>query len=148
MRAAPSGQPARPADQDQTIPFAIVPAYGCFVWTVRIPAGTTMPQWATDKGMDTAYFGVRYYREFGLKDGSVRMIESKRTENHEISVEDALKDNKRVADFDDNRPSLYFDKAYTKSTFKRDRNARATYEGDWVSDTRDCLAATTPTSKN
>ena len=107
-----------------------------------------MPQWATDKGMDTAYFGVRYYREFGLKDGSVRMIESKRTENHEISVEDALKDNKRVADFDDNRPSLYFDKAYTKSTFKRDRNARATYEGDWVSDTRDCLAATTPTSKN
>jgi transglutaminase-like putative cysteine protease len=135
----PPGRRQRSADQDQTPPFYIKPEFDCRVTTVRLPTTTAQKEWSFNKAIDTIMFGQTFRRSFEKRDGSIRMIRSKRTLQTEIDPQTAKQDNERIAKFDNSTAFIYHDPGSIDGPDAAE-TVPATYEIDWVADPGACLA--------
>lgn len=139
---SPPSRRARAADQDQGAPYSNDPEFACHVTTVRLPTATKAPQWSFNTTFDTRIFGRKYYRNFSMRDGTIRMVRGSRTEQLEIDAASAARDNARVASFDNSMAWITFDPTSAASDAQSGRaNVPATYEIDWTADDAPCLAA-------
>lgn len=139
----PPERRARPAGQDQKLPYYSMSEFTCHVTTVRLPSTTKAEDWSTRNGFDVRYFGRNYYRAFDVRYGSVRMVRGARTERRETDAETARQDNGRIPSFDNSMGVI------TYSPIRRtthDRNAKLvpTTDGiDWTADSVPCLSTAT-----
>lgn len=136
----PPDRRIRPAEQDQSLPFAISPTYSCHVTTVRLPKTTLEKHWSFKSGFDTRIFGRNYYRVFGISDGAIRMIRGLRTEQIEIDAKSASADNDRIAAFDNSRGYVFYDPSGGDMPPSKGKPVPATDEIDWTADNVPCLA--------
>ena len=135
----PPDRHQRAADQDQQAPFYRAPNFSCFVTTVRLPTETKPGNWSYNTTYNTTYYGTHYYRAFDLRDGSLRMVSGKRTEQREISAAEAARDNARLSTFDNSMAVLSYDPAANGPAGPAAVKVPATYEGDWVRAAGACM---------
>jgi transglutaminase-like putative cysteine protease len=138
---SPPDRRARPADQDQNLPYYNEPSFECHVTTVRLPEATPASHWSFNSVFDVRMFGRNYYRNFDLRDGAIRMVRGFRVEQREINPAIARRDNVRVADFDNSMGWIYYDPASQNSVGSNARKVPATYDIDWTADSVPCLAS-------
>jgi transglutaminase-like putative cysteine protease len=140
---SPPDRRGRPADQNQDLPYYNKPSYDCSVTTVRLPATTKPTQWSFKTSYNTRIFGRNYYRAFEIRDGSIRMIRGSRIELQEIDAATARKDDERITKFDNSMGWIFYDPRGNALPDNGDKNIPATYDVDWATDDRACLAPTT-----
>ena len=138
----PPERRVRPAEQDQSAPFYNESDYSCHVTTVRLPESTKASEWSFNKGFDTRIFGRNYYRTFGMRDGTIRMIRGSRVEQREIDAALAKRDNSRIAAFDNSMAQISYDPAGGSAKGPGDPAVPATYEIDWTANDVPCLSST------
>lgn len=105
----PPDRRERPADQDQTLPWAIdFPRFKCIATTLRLPPAPPGLTWDhSGNSMNTRIEGFTYWRMAELKDGIFRMIRSTRSDGPEISATEAARANAAIAGFDNNTASVF-----------------------------------------
>jgi hypothetical protein len=135
----PPDRHQRAADQDQQAPFYHAPDFSCYVTTVRLPTDTKPGNWSYNTTYNTTYYGTHYYRAFDLRDGSLRMISGKRTEQRETSAAEAARDNARLSTFDNSMAQLSYDPAANGPARPAAVEVPATYEGDWLHSADACM---------
>jgi transglutaminase-like putative cysteine protease len=136
---SPPGRRQRAADQDQKAPFYDDPDFNCYVTTVRLPADTKAQNWSFNSTYENTIYGHLYYRAFDRRDGSVRMIRGSRTEQPEIDVAVADRDNARLSKFNNSMAWLYYDPGKPFTVPADTKPVPATYEGDWLHSVQACL---------
>lgn len=141
--AAPKKR-VRAAGQDQTLPYYNPPDYGCHVATIRLPAATRAGQWSHNRGINTRLFGTTYYRAFALRDGALRLVRGRRTEQTEVDAASAAADNDRIASFDNSMAQIVYDPHGRNPLEAGAAPVPATYEIDWTAATVPCLPTTPP----
>ena len=137
----PPERKVRPADQNQDLPYYNTPRFDCDVTTVRLPTDTRAGQWSSKPGFDTHIFGRNFYRSFGLRAGSIRMVRGIRTDVQEVDVATVRRDNDRVAAFDNSMGYIFYHPAGWGKPFSSANNVPATFEIDWTADNVPCLSA-------
>lgn len=135
---SPPPRRVRAASQKQDLPYYNKPEFSCYVTTVRLPTATHAKQWSFEDAYDTRIFGRNYYRAFELRDGVIRMVRGYRVEQNEIDAASAMKDNDRIAQFDNSMAWIYFDPAGGNSIPRSGKSVPATYEFDWTADSVPC----------
>lgn len=138
---SPPEKRVRSADQDQILPYAITPEYGCHVTTVRLPTTTQPKQWSSKPGFDTHIFGRNYYRAFELRDGAIRMVRASRVEEREIDATTASRDNGRIAAFDNSMGYIFFNPTDRQTSFGSGQRVPTTDEIDWTASDVPCIAS-------
>jgi transglutaminase-like putative cysteine protease len=136
---SPPARSRRPADQDQAAPFDTEPDYSCHVTTVRVPTETQLENWSFNSTFDTQLYGHLYYRTFERRDGSLRMIRGSRTQDVEIDMAKAERDNARLARFDNSMARVTYDRSANFPARRPPTPVPATYERDWVNSAEACL---------
>ena len=136
---SPPERRQRGSDQDQAAPFYNQPGFDCRITTVRLPTATVPQDWSFNTSYDTVMFGESYRRSFERRDGAIRMLRSTRTLQTEVDPPSAMKDNERIAGFDNSMAWIYFNPGSTDEA-RRGETVPATYEIDWLTDTRACVA--------
>lgn len=131
----------RAAEQNQDLPYYNKPEFDCRVTTVRLPATTKPGQWSHKDDIDTRMFGRNYYRALDLRDGALRMVRGLRVEQKEIDATTALRDNARIAKFDNSMAWITYDPSGEDGPAKAPRPVPATYEIDWTANRVPCLAS-------
>jgi hypothetical protein len=86
-------------------------------------------------------FGRNYYRAFDLREGALRMVRGLRVEQKEIDASTALRDNARIAKFDNSMAWITYDPSGEDGPGKAPRPVPATYEIDWTGNSVPCLAS-------
>ncbi|MFZ5706126.1 MAG: DUF3857 domain-containing transglutaminase family protein [Pseudomonadota bacterium] len=137
----PPERRGRAKDQDQEAPYYNKPEFDCYVTTVRLPAATRSRQWASKPGYDQRIFGRNYYRAFGLRDGAIRMIRGFRVEQEEVDAAAALRDNGRIAKFDNSKGYIFYSPLTQSKPVATDVNVPATDEIDWTADNVPCVSS-------
>ena len=135
----PPERRVRTADQNQNVPFYEKPEYVCDVTTVRLPTSTTAKQWSSKPSFDSLIFGRNYHRAWQLRDGSIRMIRGSRTEQPEIDIAAAQRDNSRIAAFDNSMGWITYDPSGTKGAVGDGEQVPTTYDFDWTARNVPCL---------
>lgn len=136
----PPDRRARPADQDQDLPYYNKPGFDCHVTTLRLPESTHAKNWSFKPDYDMRYFGVDYHRATSISHGAIRMIRGSRTGNQEIDAATARKDNVRIASFDNSMAWVSYDPAGDTSHPATETDVPATYDIDWSAEDVPCLA--------
>jgi hypothetical protein len=136
---SPPGRRQRAPDQDQKAPFYDEPDFNCYVTTVRLPTDTDVKDWSFNSTYDNTIYGHRYYRAFDRRDGAVRMIRGSRTQNPQIDVAAAERDNARLSKFDNSMAWLSYDPTDAFAVPAAGARVPATYEGDWLHAADACL---------
>ncbi|MEH3106181.1 MAG: transglutaminase [Sphingomonas fennica] len=139
---SPPDRHVRPAGQDGQLPFYNKPEYVCHVTTVRLPADTKAVNWSSKPAYDMAMFGRTYHRAFELRDGAIRMIRGSRIVDREVDVAAALRDNRRIAAFDNSMGWIFYDPARTRTFVGDGGRVPATYEIDWTAADVPCTTRT------
>jgi hypothetical protein len=135
----PPSKRIRSADQNQDLPYYNKPEFACYVTTVRLPTQTQAKHWSLASEFDTQIFGRNYHRAFELREGSIRMIRGSRIEKQEIDAASAMKDNERIASFDNSMGMIYYDPSDNKIAKVRDKLVPATYDIDWAKEDVPCI---------
>ncbi|WP_310467015.1 DUF3857 domain-containing protein [Sphingomonas sp.] len=138
---SPPDRRTRPANQNQTFPYANEPEFTCHATTVRLPLATRSSHWSFNSTFDTRLFGRNYYRVFELRDGAIRMIRGSRVEQREVDAAAAMRDNAKIASFDNSMASISYDPTSGGSRSSNGQTVPATYEIDWTASNVPCLAA-------
>jgi hypothetical protein len=130
----PPGRRQRGEDGGAAVPFYQPPEYSCDVTTVRLPADTTPSQWSINSVFDTMLFGTNYYRVMEVRpsDRTLRMVRGKRVDLAEITPEKAVRDNRRLADFDNSMAILSYQPAAAEAGWQGQQPVPATFEIDWT----------------
>lgn len=136
---SPPDKRMRPAGQDGTVPFYQAPDFSCHVTTVRVPGSTRPEQWSSKPSFDMRYFGRRYYRAFGMRDGALRMIRASRVEQPEIDGVTASQDNQRLSKFDNSMGWITYDPASKTGRIGSGSDVPSTFDRDWVTNATACL---------
>lgn len=136
----PPERRVRPADQDQNAPYYSQPSFSCFVTTVRLPESTPVSHWSFNTSFDTRMFGRDYHRAFEMRGGAIRMIRGSRVEQPEIDSATAVRDNARIAAFDNSMARISYDPAHAGASGANGRHVPATYEIDPAAGNVPCLA--------
>ncbi|MEP2988591.1 MAG: DUF3857 domain-containing transglutaminase family protein [Parasphingorhabdus sp.] len=139
---SPPNKRIRAKDQDQDLPYYTSSNFSCYVTTVRFPTDTQAMQWSFKRGYNTRLFGRNYYRAFDLREGSIRMIRGSRVEKQEFDAVSANRDNDRIGTFDNSMAWIYFDPNGQNTATGSDKIVPATYDIDWVTDSKACLSTT------
>lgn len=139
----PPERRARQVGPFQNLPYYTAPEFSCHVTTVRLPASTPTSQWSFNSTFDDRRFGRRYYRNFELRDGAIRMVRGSRIDQPEIDATAAARDNAKIASFDNSMAVIrYRPKAAGASARSAGPDkVPATYEIDWTGDDVPCLPA-------
>lgn len=140
---SPPDQRLRAPGPNVDAPFYTKPEFTCHVTTVRLPSTTQPGQWSSKKSFDTHIFGRTYHRAWELRDGAIRMIRSSRVDEPEIDAAVAIRDNGRIAAFDNSMGWISYDPAGKKGLIGKGEKVPATYDIDWTADNVPCLAQTT-----
>jgi len=107
---SPPSRRRRPQGQDANAPYYDAPGYSCHVTTVRVPEDTNLRNWLYNSVYVQDFFGATYYRMMERRDDrTLRMVRGFRTEQVEISPEDAERDNARLGDFDNSKANITYD---------------------------------------
>jgi hypothetical protein len=138
---SPPPRRTRPVEQDQAAPYYTEPGFNCYVTTVRLPEATPAARWSFNTGFDTRMFGRNYHRAFELRDGAIRMVRGSRVEQPEIDPTTAVRDNARIARFDNSMASISYSPARIWPGAVSATRVPATWEIDWTADRIPCLAA-------
>jgi hypothetical protein len=87
----PPNELKRPKEQDQSAPWMVdFPNYKCWVTTIKLPPDNGRLRWNySAKQVDRILGGVRYFRQATIKKGTVQTIMSKRSQQGELSAEEA-----------------------------------------------------------
>ena len=137
---SPPSRRQRPSGQDQDAPYYSSPSYTCYATTVRLPDGTETRNWGFNTIFDTRLFGRIYYRTMEKRDdGTIRMVRGSKVIQPEISAEQAIDDNRRIADFDNSMARIEYDPKQTFKFWGGLRSVPATYEIDWTKDEAPCM---------
>lgn len=139
----PPEKRARPADQNQELPYHNVPEFDCRVTTLRLPSSTDMANWTFKSGYDARIFGRNYYRAFDVRDGSIRMVRGLRVEQLEIDAASARQDNGRIARFDNSKAWVFYSPDGGGVPDPARKRVPTTDEIDWVGDDVPCLSPAT-----
>lgn len=139
----PPDKRIRAMQQDQALPFYNEPEFDCFVTTVRLPLSTKPRQWSHKDDIDNRIFGRSYYRAFDIYDGSLRMIRGSRTELKEVEASRAIRDNARIAAFDNSMAWITFDPMGKNDRPEAGARVPATFDIDWTADRVPCLSRRT-----
>ncbi|MBS0483467.1 MAG: hypothetical protein JSR96_15265 [Proteobacteria bacterium] len=106
----PPPERKRPADQDQTTPWATdFPSYVCSIANIRLPRPSAS-RWAwayRAKAFDTQIGGIRYARKATLADGVMRTVRIYKTLKPELSAADAGKANGMIDSFDNSMGEVF-----------------------------------------
>jgi hypothetical protein len=129
----------RSAGEKQGVPYYNAPDFDCHVTTVRLPASTKLADWSFNSSFETQIFGRRYYRAFDLRDGAIRMVRGLRVEQPEIDAASALRDNGRIASFDNSMAVISYEPGKRGAGPQNVASVPATYEIDWTADDARCL---------
>ena len=137
---SPPNRRQRAQDQDQNAPFYVSPSYSCYTTTLRLPNDTDIQNWGFNSTFDTMIYGNLYYRMMERKDDmTIRMVRGLRTEAPEISVEQANRDNGRLAKFDNSKANVSYDPDETMTPWGMIYSVPATFEFDWAGADAPCL---------
>lgn len=136
---SPPSKRQRAAGPSFDAPFYDEPNFSCYATTVRLPSTTNPENWSFNTDFDTILFGHLYYRAFERRDATIRMIRGSRTEQPEIDSMQVLRDNGRLAHFDNSKGSIAYSPKQKTSLPPSKSPVPATYEGDWVNAASACL---------
>jgi transglutaminase-like putative cysteine protease len=136
----PPTRRARPAGQDQDVPYYNEPGFNCHVTTVRLPESTQTPRWSFNTSFDTRMFGRNYRRAFELRDGAIRMVRGSRIEQREIDPAVVRRDDGRIGIFDNSMAIIRYRPAGVRPPAAATARVPATYEIDWTADRVPCLS--------
>lgn len=143
---SPPSRRQRAATPPSDAPFWDAPDFSCHVTTVRLPKDTRPEDWSHNSVFDTLIYGRLYYRAFEKRGDTIRMIRGSRTEQPEIDVQQAERDNARVAKFDNSKANIYYRPgrpaaAQSGAAQSTAAEVPATFEGDWLRQADACLPA-------
>lgn len=138
---SPPEKRLRPADQRQDAPWYSAPDFECDLTTVRLPLSTKPEQWSAKAGYDQRYFGRTYYRAWEMRDGVIRMVRGFRVDHEEIGNDDAVRDNARIAAFDNSKAYIFFDPVHPAGAVGKGERVPAPWELDWTAANVPCLPA-------
>ncbi|MGR6327444.1 DUF3857 domain-containing transglutaminase family protein [Sphingomonas sp. XXL09] len=141
---SPPERRVRASDQNRDAPFYTKPEYTCFVTTVRVPTSTQAKQWSSKSSFDTQLFGRAYHRAWEMRDGAVRMVRASRVEQPEVNIATALRDNARIAAFDNSMGWISYDPAGKKASVGNGETVPATYDFDWTAPDVPCRSTGKP----
>lgn len=136
---SPPSRRQRAPGQTPDVPFYDAPDFNCYATTVRLPTATKPDEWDFNTTFDTSIFGHLYYRAFERRDATIRMIRGSRTENPEIDPQQAVRDNARLAKFDNSKAAVYYTPGKRVALEPVVSGVPATYEGDWLRASDVCL---------
>lgn len=131
----------RAAEQDQALPFYNKPDFSCYVTTVRLPSTTKAEQWSHKDDINNRMFGRAYYRAFDIYDGSLRMIRGARIEQKEVDAARALRDNGRIALFDNSMAWITYNPNGKNIDAQASKRVPTVTEIDWAADDVPCLTS-------
>ena len=138
---SPPERRRRPQSQDASAPFYDEPGFDCRVTTVRLPEGTNLRNWLYNSVFAQDYFGATYYRMMELRDDrTLRMVRGFRTEQPEISAEEAERDNARLDDFDNSKANISYDPYQTGTPWGMASPVSATFDDVWRGAQAPCVA--------
>jgi hypothetical protein len=125
------------------VPFFQQPDYNCYVTTLLLPSGTEFGDWSFNSVFDTMLYGETYYRMMELResDRTLRLVRGNRVEQSEIQPEKAMRDNGRLADFDNSMAILSYSPGDTGEPWGGAKTVPATFEIDWAGTNPPCLPA-------
>ncbi|RPF72666.1 DUF3857 domain-containing protein [Aurantiacibacter spongiae] len=129
---------------DGDAPFWQDSRFTCHVTSVRLPETTEPSEWSHNSAFETAIYGSSYARVFDLRDGTMRMMRVFRTDESEISAEQAASDTRRLSGFDNSMARINFEPGLAGDAAMQPNDADhvpATFDRDWVADDSACLSA-------
>ncbi|UVI38363.1 DUF3857 domain-containing protein [Qipengyuania spongiae] len=137
---SPPGRKHRSADQDSSIPFYTEPSFTCHATTLKFPEGTALENWGFNTAFDKMMYGRLYYRMMERReDRTLRLVRGSRTESSEISTKEAVRDNGRLADFDNSRAVATYDPDTVMKPHGDLHPVPAIDEIDWTGPDAPCL---------
>ncbi|WP_231621740.1 DUF3857 domain-containing protein [Sphingomonas sp. 37zxx] len=137
---SPPERRVRAPDQNRDAPFYTQPEYTCHVTTVRLPSSTEPKRWSSKPSFDTRLFGRNYHRAWELRDGAIRMIRGSRIEQPEIDAATALRDNARIAAFDNSMGWISYNPSDKKASVGSGETVPATFDLDWTAGNVPCAS--------
>ena len=137
---SPPDRRSRGADARKDVPFYTKPSYDCYATSIRLPGGTEARQWSATASFDQRLFGHDYYRAWEMRDGTIRMIRGSRTEQTEIDVATAERDNARIAAFDNSKGYITYTPTGKKADIGKGEKVPTPDEIDWTADNVPCTA--------
>jgi hypothetical protein len=99
----------RPHGQNATLPWLTdYPKFKCWAATIRLPRPGAGHSWTYSANpMNLTLGGVTYWRQAGLRDGTIRTVMSRSVQVREISPEQAAIQTAAIPTFDNNMSSVF-----------------------------------------
>ncbi|RYD92948.1 MAG: transglutaminase domain-containing protein [Sphingobacteriales bacterium] len=136
----PPARRERPGVQDQNAPYANTPgSFKCSVTRMHLPK-LSKGHWETgaDK-IDQVIGGVAYYRQVNLRNGTIDLVRSSRTQVEEISPAEAEVANVMIPKFDNSKVTVWTYKGNAAVSEITDPNMPDLAAVDWLRDGSTCL---------